>query len=550
MSEVSQTDRLGSDLLLELQEARRKQHNSELLLQAAQAIPMAETFTESARAIFDACCEVTGASAGYVALLSATGEENEVLFLEAGGLPCSVDPSLPMPIRGLRGVSYDTNKAVYDNDFSHSKWMKYMPEGHVTLKNVMFSPVVVSGKAVGLIGLANKKADFTDADAEVATTFGELAAVALRFARYQDELRRWSHVFEHAEWGVAVVDPDNVSLNMINPAFAAMHGYGIEELASKPLEMIWAPEEHQALKGHLARLQQQDHYSFETIHLRQDGSQFPVLVDVTAVDEVTEQTEGHESMEEESRRYYVFNVQDITSRKAAEKALQRFNVELAEYAGVAAHELQEPLRLISSYTQLLGKRYRGKLDADADEFIEYASGAADRLQRLLEGLLVYSRVGSENHPLQTVDCEDLLREVKGQLHEPIRDSGARIEHEPLPRVSANRYELGLLFQHLLSNALHYAGNQIPQIRISAKPEKAGWWQFTVGDQGIGIAPRHQERIFGLFTRLQGPAEGHGTGIGLALCRKVVERYGGRLWLESEEGEGAQFHFTLPGADSK
>ena len=285
-------------LELALREARRKQHESEALLRAAKAIPLAETFAQSARVIFDACKEVTGATAGYVALLSATGEENEVLFLDAGGLPCTVDPGLPMPIRGLRGVSYETNKAVYDNDFSHSHWMKFMPEGHVDLRNVMFSPVVVAGKTVGLIGLSNKDGDFTAADAEVATTFGELAAVALRFARYQDELGRWAHVFEHADWGVAVVDPDNASLNMINPAFAAMHGYRVEELMSKPLAMIWAPAERDALRGHLALMRGQDHYNFESEHQRKDGSLFPVFVDVTAVEErIADESGGHEPKE-------------------------------------------------------------------------------------------------------------------------------------------------------------------------------------------------------------------------------------------------------------
>lgn len=549
MREVAAMEARVDALERELAQARRKQRESEALLQVARAIPLARTFSESARAIFDACKEATGASAGYVALLSDTGEENEVLFLDAGGRPCTVDPSLPMPIRGLRALSYQTNAAVFDNDFAHSEWMGFMPEGHVLLANVMFSPVVIGGKAVGLIGLANKEGGFTDADAAVATSFGELAAVALRFARYQDQLHRWAHLFEHAEWGVAVVDPATNHLDMLNPAFAAMHGYGTQALTSKPLAVLWAPSSVETLSAQLKVMNRLDHLGFECEHRRKDGSLFPVLVDVTAV---REPADGDEAMssQEPGRRYLVLNVQDITERKAAEEALRRSNVALTEYAGAAAHELQEPLRLISSYSQLLARRYRGRLDADADAFIDQASGAAERLQRLLNALLVYAGIGSADSRLGTVSCASLFDEVLGGLGllPPTGEaSGVSIEWDPLPEVCANRGELELLFRHLLANALESAGGGAARIRVRVRPEREGWWRFTLADQGVGIDPRHHERIFGLFSRLQGPTEGAGMGIGLALCRKVVEHCGGRLWVESQQGQGAAFHFTLPAA---
>ncbi len=545
MTDTLSTMERDQGLERQLAEARHRQRNSEALLAAARSIPMAETFTESARAIFDACKAVTGATAGYVALLSATGEENEVLFLDAGGLPCSVDPSLPMPIRGLRGVSYETNRAVYDNAFGSSQWMRFMPAGHVDLRNVMFSPLVVGDKTVGLIGLANKDGDFTDEDAEAATRFGELAAVALRYARYQDELRRWSRVFQHAEWGVAVVDPENLSLNMINPAFAAMHGYRVDELASKALAGVWASAAQEERWKQLAMLEQQDHYGFETQHRRKDGSVFPVFVDATVVRESeSDTTGGHEAMEAEENRYWVFNVQDITERKAAEDALRRSNLELREYAGVAAHELQEPLRLIASYTQLLARRYHGRLDEEADEFIGYATGAADRLQRLLQGLLVYSQVGSDDSHAELVDCGTLLDETLCELQETIQARHARVTHDALPVVRAHRRELALVFHHLIGNALDNGGDRPPEVHVSAETQQDGSWRFSVRDQGVGIAPRHQEGIFRLFGRLQGPTEGDGVGIGLALCKKIVQRHGGRIWVESEPAQGAGFHFTL------
>lgn len=168
------------------------------VVRGARAILEKQSFTDAARAIFDRCREMTGAISGYVALLSEDGHENEVLFLEAGGMPCSVAPELPMPIRGLRATAYETHRAAYDNDFMSSEWVQYMPKGHVILKNVMFAPLNLDGKTVGILGLANKPSDFTDADAEIATVFGELAAIALANSRYIDLLNEKNHALQKA----------------------------------------------------------------------------------------------------------------------------------------------------------------------------------------------------------------------------------------------------------------------------------------------------------------------------------------------------------------
>ncbi len=168
------------------------------VVNGARAILAEKSFPEAARAIFDRCREMTGAVSGYVALLSDDGEENELLFLEAGGKPCSVSPDLPMPIRGLRATAYKTHRAVFENNFMKSEWVRYMPGGHVKLKNVMFAPLNLDGKTVGLLGLANKPADFTDDDAEIASVFGELAAIALANSRYLDILREKNVALERA----------------------------------------------------------------------------------------------------------------------------------------------------------------------------------------------------------------------------------------------------------------------------------------------------------------------------------------------------------------
>ncbi|MDD2998384.1 MAG: GAF domain-containing protein [Candidatus Riflebacteria bacterium] len=170
----------------------------EAIINAARAIMDKQSFVESARAIFDLCRDLTGAISGYVALLSDDGSENEVLFLEAGGMPCSVNPNLPMPVRGLRAKAYETHCAVYENDFRNSQWIKYLPQGHVVMRNVMFAPLNIDGKTVGVMGLANKPTDFTPDDAVIASVFGELAAVALMNSRHLDLLKEKTESLEQA----------------------------------------------------------------------------------------------------------------------------------------------------------------------------------------------------------------------------------------------------------------------------------------------------------------------------------------------------------------
>lgn len=168
------------------------------VIKGARTILEEQSFEKAARAIFNYCCELTGATAGYVALLSSDGQENEVLFLEAGGAQCTVDPNLPMPIRGLRSLAYEKKETVYDNNFMDSQWVQYLPNGHVSMRNVMFAPLNIEGKTVGIMGLANKPSDFTDEDAEIASVFGELAAIALRNSRYIDLLNERNKSLEQA----------------------------------------------------------------------------------------------------------------------------------------------------------------------------------------------------------------------------------------------------------------------------------------------------------------------------------------------------------------
>ena len=232
------------------------------------------------------------------------------------------------------------------------------------------------------------------------------------------------------------------------------------------------------------------------------------------------------------------------SLKQQANELTRSNTELEQFAYVASHDLQEPLRMVKSYVQFLAKDYQGKLDADADRYINYVVDGADRMQVLIDDLLAFSRVGSQGKPFEPTNCADVLEQVLVDLKTVIEESGGRITWENLPTVMADNTQLTQLLRNLVSNGIKYRGEASPQVHVSVENE-GNEWRFSVRDNGIGIAPNHYKRIFLMFQRLHHRSEYPGTGIGLAICQKIVERHGGRIWVESELGKGSNFYFTLP-----
>ena len=245
-------------------------------------------------------------------------------------------------------------------------------------------------------------------------------------------------------------------------------------------------------------------------------------------------------------------IRDISVRTAAEKdlaqkveELSRSNEELGQFAYIASHDLQEPLRMVASYTQLLSKRYTGKLDKDADEFIAFAVDGANRMQHLIQDLLTFSRVGTKINTLRDILSEDALRQALGNLRGAIEDSGAVVTHDRLPAVLADETQLVQLFQNLIGNAIKYQAPGIPRVHVSASENGGGKSTFSIRDNGLGIDPKYFERIFGMFQRLHKRDEFDGTGIGLAICKKIVERHGGTISVESEPGKGSTFRFTVP-----
>jgi PAS domain S-box-containing protein len=238
---------------------------------------------------------------------------------------------------------------------------------------------------------------------------------------------------------------------------------------------------------------------------------------------------------------------DVTERKRAENELRRYTADLEQFAYVVSHDLQEPLRTVKSYVQLLSKRYQGRLDADADEFMSYVTGGVDRMHELVVGLQRYSDLNRRELKQEVADGGAVLRETLRNMQVTIEDAGAEIEYGVLPRVRANASQVGQVLQNLIGNAIKYRSPDAPpRIRITAQAAGAHW-EFVVKDNGIGLEMQYAEQIFGVFKRLHG-RDIPGTGIGLAICKKIVESYGGRIWVVSSTAAGAEFHFTLPRAE--
>ena len=252
----------------------------------------------------------------------------------------------------------------------------------------------------------------------------------------------------------------------------------------------------------------------------------------------------HEEPAGNGRYAVVVAFTDITERREAQRALERTNAELAQFAYVASHDLSEPLRMVSSYLQLLRRRYHGQIDEDADEFIDFAVEGANRMRALIEDLLAYSRAGRGADP-RPIDLGHVMADVLSSLAAAVADARAQVVVGRMPTVLGDRLALAQVLQNLVANALKFRSGPSACVWISAERLRDGMWRVTVADDGIGIDPRHRERVFKMFQRLHDREAFEGTGIGLAICRKIVERQGGEISVDGREGGGSVFSFTVP-----
>jgi len=220
------------------------------------------------------------------------------------------------------------------------------------------------------------------------------------------------------------------------------------------------------------------------------------------------------------------------------------NKELEQFAYVASHDLQEPLRMVTSFTQLLERRYKDKLDVDADEYIGFIVEGSKRMKYLIDDLLEFSRLNTQNREFESVLLKITLEDVLRNLNATIKENNAKISHDPLPTIRGDRSQINQLLQNLIANAIKFHGDEPPKVHISAE-ESGNEWIISVNDKGIGIDPDHQEQIFRIFKRLHTREEYAGTGIGLAICKRIIDKHNGKIWVESELGKGSTFYFTIP-----
>jgi PAS domain S-box-containing protein len=349
---------------------------------------------------------------------------------------------------------------------------------------------------------------------------------------------RYRGLLEAAPDAMVVVNPVG-EIVLLNVQAENKFGYRRDELVGQRVKNI-IPEGFaerllaDALRSVEDALAQQMGTGIELTGRRKDGSDFPIEIMLSPL----ESAEGI---------LVTAAIRDITTRRRAEahllqkvEELNRSNEELGQFAYIASHDLQEPLRMVASYTQLLSRRYKGKLDTDADEFIAYAVDGANRMQRLIQDLLAFSRVGTKGQELLDISSENALQQALLNLRSAIEESGAQVTHDSLPAVLADETQLIQLFQNVVANAIKYQPPGVPRVHVSVARNGAKKWMFSVTDNGLGIDPQYFEKIFGMFQRLHKREECAGTGIGLAICKKIVERHGGSISVESEPGHGSTF----------
>jgi PAS domain S-box-containing protein len=350
-----------------------------------------------------------------------------------------------------------------------------------------------------------------------------------------DELQeRLVAIVEHSEDAIISTSLDGV-ITSWNGAAERLFGFSAIEVIGKPGAVLLPESQTDEDLQMLERIRVGERIpNLETLRRRKDGREIDVSLTLSPMHDAFGTIIGAAMI-----------ARDITALRRKDAELRRSNAELEQFAYIASHDLQEPLRMVANYTELLGQRYRGKLDAKADTYIHYAVDGAKRMQQLVADLLAYSRVGSQGKPIGPVSAGAVLDVVLDSIRGAVRDAGAVVEiPEPLPTVHADEVQLRQLFQNLLGNAIKFRGEEPPRIVVAAVV-RSGSWLFSVKDNGIGLEETYTDRIFQMFQRLHERGRYEGSGIGLTIAKRIVERHGGRIWVKSTPGNGATFFFTLP-----
>lgn len=405
--------------------------------------------------------------------------------------------------------------------------------------------------------------------------------VAERTAELREAEQKLRAIFDHTLQFVGLLTPDGILVEANRGALEAVGAETSAVVGKAFVDTPWwqhSPVMRDKLRAAVRAAADGQPVRFEATHPAHDGKLIYVDFSLTPVHDASGQVvflvpEGRDitqrkRAEEELTKYRdhleelvtqrtaelelanQYLETEVAQRKQAAEALKktaeelvRSNLELEQFAYIASHDLQEPLRVISGYLQLLQRRYQGRFEADADEFIQYAVDGSKRMQQLISDLLEYSRVGRRGKEFQPTDLEEVLGEALRVLQRGVEETGAVVTHDPLPTVQGDRTQLTQLFQNLIGNGIKFRGERRPEIHVSAQPD-GDHWVLAVRDNGIGIERQYWDQVFVIFQRLHSRQKYSGTGIGLAICKRIVERHGGRIWLDSQPGKGSTFYFTI------
>ncbi len=414
----------------------------------------------------------------------------------------------------------------------------------VVLTTAAISGIAIVGAAEGVSsfsGMTQNAALLTlQAFVGVVTMTG--LALAAAVAERERAAEHFRVLVQAAPEAIVMVDQGG-RITQLNPRMEKLFGYTRRQLIGQQIDRLVPHRSQSDHHGYRASFLADPQVRAmgtgrDLFGLRRDGREVAVEIGLSPITT----NEG---------TFVIAVIVDITERKRLEdesrlyaEELARSNADLEQFAYVASHDLQEPLRMVTSYCDLLQQRYRGRLDKDADDFIGFAVEGANRMRALVQDLLAYARVSGDRRLDAPVDCNEALDRALIDLHSAVQDSSAHVTSDRLPIVSADARQMEQLFQNLIGNAIKFRREEQPAIQVGADRED-GVWLFSVADNGIGIDPKYSDKIFEMFQRLHGRSEYSGTGVGLAICRKIVERHGGRIWFDSQPGEGSTFYFTLP-----
>jgi PAS domain S-box-containing protein len=357
----------------------------------------------------------------------------------------------------------------------------------------------------------------------------------------QKSEERYRMLYESIRDAILVANTDREVISC-NPAFTDLFGYTLDEIRGRKTRLIYEDEEEfNLVREILEERQDESNFFFTPNYRKKSGTVFPGETNLFYLRDDAGEVQG-----------FIGLVRDITARRQAQKQiatyaadLERSNRELEQFAYVVSHDLQEPVRTVKNWLGLLEDRYRGEMDERAERYIDHAVDGARRMQEMIRALLDLSRVGTRGQELAPTDLEVVLGRTLRSLRRVIEDADAQVTCDSLPTVMADRAQLAQVFQNLVANAIKFRREGVPpRVHVSAK-RQGDEWVFSVADNGIGIDPQQTERIFEVFQRLHTDEEYPGLGMGLALCKRIVERHGGRIWVESEPGQGSMFCFTLP-----